>query len=122
MFIPMSKLLWITIFCLMITSTVIECKKKKAKKVDIPTETMISKPVLPDPPSPQGVTYDGRSMIIHGKRELLFSGSIHYPRSTPEVLIHYYSLISSSSSFLYSIIMIHVSICLFVADVARSHQ
>ncbi|RRT54090.1 hypothetical protein B296_00015912, partial [Ensete ventricosum] len=32
-----------------------------------------------------GVTYDGRSLIINGKRELLFSGSVHYPRSTPEV-------------------------------------
>jgi len=32
-----------------------------------------------------GVTYDGRSLIINGKRELLFSGSIHYPRSTPEM-------------------------------------
>ncbi|KAJ9189570.1 hypothetical protein P3X46_000845 [Hevea brasiliensis] len=31
------------------------------------------------------VTYDGRSLIINGKRELLFSGSIHYPRSTPEM-------------------------------------
>lgn len=33
----------------------------------------------------KGVTYDGRSLIINGKRELLFSGSIHYPRSPPEV-------------------------------------
>lgn len=31
------------------------------------------------------VTYDARSMIINGKRELLFSGSIHYPRTQPEV-------------------------------------
>ena len=31
------------------------------------------------------VSYDGRSLIINGKRELLFSGSIHYPRSVPEV-------------------------------------
>ncbi|KAL2329060.1 hypothetical protein Fmac_022487 [Flemingia macrophylla] len=31
------------------------------------------------------VTYDGRSLIIDGRRELLFSGSIHYPRSTPEM-------------------------------------
>ncbi|KAI4367230.1 hypothetical protein MLD38_022993 [Melastoma candidum] len=31
------------------------------------------------------VTYDGRSLIINGKRELLFSGSIHYPRSTVEM-------------------------------------
>ncbi|GFP89048.1 beta-galactosidase 14 [Phtheirospermum japonicum] len=28
------------------------------------------------------VTYDARSIIINGTRELLFSGSIHYPRST----------------------------------------
>ncbi|XP_058090936.1 beta-galactosidase 13-like [Magnolia sinica] len=33
----------------------------------------------------QGVTYDSRSLIINGKRELLFSGSIHYPRSTPDM-------------------------------------
>ncbi|KAJ3692808.1 hypothetical protein LUZ60_011903 [Juncus effusus] len=32
-----------------------------------------------------GVTYDGRSLIINGKRELIFSGSIHYPRSTPQM-------------------------------------
>ncbi|CAN6485277.1 unnamed protein product [Victoria cruziana] len=31
----------------------------------------------------QGVVYDSRSLIINGKRELLFSGSIHYPRSLP---------------------------------------
>ncbi|RWW02629.1 hypothetical protein GW17_00034272 [Ensete ventricosum] len=35
--------------------------------------------------SVRGVTYDSRSLIINGKRELLFSGSVHYPRSTPEV-------------------------------------
>ncbi|KAM2449598.1 hypothetical protein PS1_019684 [Malus domestica] len=31
------------------------------------------------------VTYDGRSLIINGERKVLFSGSIHYPRSTPEM-------------------------------------
>jgi len=31
------------------------------------------------------VTYDGKSMFINGRRELLFSGSIHYTRSTPDV-------------------------------------
>ncbi|XP_015576407.2 beta-galactosidase 16 [Ricinus communis] len=31
------------------------------------------------------VTYDGRSLIVDGQRKLLFSGSIHYPRSTPEM-------------------------------------
>ncbi|KAG8633151.1 hypothetical protein MANES_18G079900v8 [Manihot esculenta] len=30
------------------------------------------------------VTYDGRSLIINGQHRILFSGSIHYPRSTPE--------------------------------------
>lgn len=34
---------------------------------------------------PKPVTYDGRSLIIDGKREILISGSIHYPRSVPEV-------------------------------------
>ncbi|XP_024017347.1 beta-galactosidase 11 [Morus notabilis] len=33
----------------------------------------------------QGVVDDGRSLIINGKRELLFSGSIHYTRSTPDM-------------------------------------
>ncbi|XP_047173085.1 beta-galactosidase 14-like [Vigna umbellata] len=31
------------------------------------------------------VTYDRRSLIINGKRELLFSGSVHYTRSPPEM-------------------------------------
>ncbi|KAI3758607.1 hypothetical protein L6452_06174 [Arctium lappa] len=31
------------------------------------------------------VTYDGRSLIINGQRQILFSGSIHYPRSTPDM-------------------------------------
>ncbi|XLU47975.1 hypothetical protein S245_042789, partial [Arachis hypogaea] len=31
------------------------------------------------------VTYDGRSLLINGKRELFYSGSIHYTRSTPEM-------------------------------------
>ncbi|KAL6531894.1 hypothetical protein OROMI_028257 [Orobanche minor] len=31
------------------------------------------------------VTYDSRSLIINGSRQLLFSGSIHYPRSTPDM-------------------------------------
>ncbi|GAB4853176.1 hypothetical protein Ancab_017363 [Ancistrocladus abbreviatus] len=30
------------------------------------------------------VTYDGRSLIINGKREIIFSGSIHYPRAPPD--------------------------------------
>ncbi|KAJ1693073.1 hypothetical protein LUZ63_009771 [Rhynchospora breviuscula] len=31
------------------------------------------------------VTYDDRSLIVNGKRELIFSGSIHYPRSPPSL-------------------------------------
>ncbi|KAI3726563.1 hypothetical protein L1987_66361 [Smallanthus sonchifolius] len=31
------------------------------------------------------VSYDGRSLIIDGHRRILFSGSIHYPRSTPDM-------------------------------------
>ncbi|KAI5402303.1 beta-galactosidase 13 [Lathyrus oleraceus] len=31
------------------------------------------------------VTYDGKSLFVNGRRELLFSGSIHYTRSTPEM-------------------------------------
>ncbi|GMJ08130.1 beta-galactosidase 13 [Hibiscus trionum] len=36
----------------------------------------------------KSVTYDARSVIINGKRELLFSGAIHYPRSTPDMWPH----------------------------------
>lgn len=31
------------------------------------------------------VSYDHRALVIDGKRRVLVSGSIHYPRSTPEV-------------------------------------
>ncbi|XVE65399.1 hypothetical protein DITRI_Ditri07aG0177400 [Diplodiscus trichospermus] len=31
------------------------------------------------------VDYDSKAMIIDGQRKLIFSGSIHYPRSTPEM-------------------------------------
>lgn len=31
------------------------------------------------------VTYDSKALIINGQRRILFSGSIHYPRSTPQV-------------------------------------
>nr|KYP34212.1 Beta-galactosidase 16 [Cajanus cajan] len=31
------------------------------------------------------VTYDRRSLIIDGQHKILFSGSIHYPRSTPKM-------------------------------------
>lgn len=31
------------------------------------------------------VTYDSKALVIDGQRRILFSGSIHYPRTTPEV-------------------------------------
>ncbi|XAR73820.1 Beta-galactosidase [Bertholletia excelsa] len=31
------------------------------------------------------VTYDRKAIVINGKRRILISGSIHYPRSTPEM-------------------------------------
>ncbi|KAL3515131.1 hypothetical protein ACH5RR_022033 [Cinchona calisaya] len=31
------------------------------------------------------VTYDRKALIINGQRRILFSGSIHYPRSTPDM-------------------------------------
>lgn len=39
------------------------------------------------------VTYDHKALVIDGKRRVLQSGSIHYPRATPEVsLILYFSI------------------------------
>ena len=32
------------------------------------------------------VTYDHKAIVVDGKRRILISGSIHYPRSTPQVL------------------------------------
>ncbi|TMX05303.1 hypothetical protein EJD97_025148 [Solanum chilense] len=31
------------------------------------------------------VSYDKKSLIINGQRKILFSGSVHYPRSTPDM-------------------------------------
>lgn len=31
------------------------------------------------------VSYDHKAIVIDGQRRILISGSIHYPRSTPEV-------------------------------------
>ena len=33
------------------------------------------------------VSYDHKAIIIDGRRRILISGSIHYPRSTPQVRI-----------------------------------
>ncbi|GJN14478.1 hypothetical protein PR202_gb01313 [Eleusine coracana subsp. coracana] len=39
------------------------------------------------PGVPGEVTYDHRSLVINGTRRMLFSGEIHYPRSTPELVV-----------------------------------
>ncbi|KAM0035518.1 putative beta-galactosidase [Helianthus debilis subsp. tardiflorus] len=44
------------------------------------------------------VTYDHRSLIINGQRRILISGSIHYPRSTPEVSYSFFLLSLFNSS------------------------
>lgn len=31
------------------------------------------------------VSYDSKAISVNGERKILISGSIHYPRSTPEV-------------------------------------
>ncbi|XP_078447320.1 beta-galactosidase 6-like isoform X2 [Wolffia australiana] len=36
-------------------------------------------------PASGNVTYDGRSLIVGGEKKIVFSGSVHYPRSTPEM-------------------------------------
>lgn len=33
------------------------------------------------------VSYDHKAIIVNGQKRILISGSIHYPRSTPQVLI-----------------------------------
>jgi len=33
------------------------------------------------------VTYDHRALVLNGTRRLLFAGEMHYPRSTPEVML-----------------------------------
>lgn len=41
---------------------------------------------------PFNVSYDHRAIIIDGRRRLLVSGGIHYPRATPQVLCSLYDL------------------------------
>lgn len=51
------------------------------------------------------VTYDHRALVIDGKRRVLQSGSIHYPRSTPEVVLFQYNLVSKCKhSLLHSVL------------------
>ena len=36
-------------------------------------------------PANAAVSYDHKAIVINGQRRILMSGSIHYPRSTPEM-------------------------------------
>lgn len=47
---------------------------------------------------PFNVSYDHRTLIIAGKRRMLVSAGIHYPRATPEVTISFTKLSDFSSS------------------------
>ena len=67
----------------------------------------------------KGVTYDGTSLIINGKRELLYSGSVHYPRSTPDVSRE---LIIFMSSIAQQHTIYHRSEFIFVSDVAQYNR
>ena len=46
------------------------------------------------------VTYDHRALVIDGKRRLLISGSIHYPRSTPDVILSLLIILSLEIEFI----------------------
>lgn len=64
------RIILLALLGLFVACTSADGKKEKAKKED------------------KVVTYDGRSLIINGSRELIFAGSIHYPRSPPEVTLN----------------------------------
>ena len=48
------------------------------------------------------VGYDRKALVINGQRKILFSGSIHYPRSTPQVFIFlfYFLIMNTHLKFL----------------------
>ncbi|RRT73132.1 hypothetical protein GW17_00046169 [Ensete ventricosum] len=41
--------------------------------------------VVMPPLASASVSYDHKAIVIEGRRRILISGSIHYPRSVPEV-------------------------------------
>jgi len=70
------------------------------------------------------VTYDHKAILVNGQRKILFSGSIHYPRSTPEVLSldcfynHQRVFIFHTEKLFVS----HFSFSLVAVDVARPYS
>lgn len=76
-----SRILLVTFLCtLLVTSSIAQNKKEEEEEEE-------DEPIEVDKKVNQAVVYDRRSVVVNGKRELFFSGSIHYPRSTPDVCI-----------------------------------
>lgn len=78
---PLKVLLFFTLLSIIVSLTIVAGADKDDDNEDAGGDVDI---VINDKDN-TAVTYDGRSLIINGKRSLLFSGSVHYPRSTPEV-------------------------------------
>jgi hypothetical protein len=54
--------------------------------------------------SPFNVSYDHRSLLFNGERQLIVAGAIHYPRSTPEVRSVFLNiLLEQTSAFFCSV-------------------
>lgn len=49
---------------------------------------------------PFNVSYDHRALIIDGKRRMLISAGVHYPRATPEVIWRLFYFYCSTTVFL----------------------
>lgn len=69
------------------------------------------------------VTYDKKAIIINGQRRILISGSIHYPRSTPDVLPSFFHfsnrcIVSFLNKFIYRFYLLLLCV---VVDVGRSY-
>ena len=103
MVVPSQRLLLISFLLVLVSTTLVHAKGKKQPAEDIGgagedngTGEDAVEDTVDDGVEAAGkggkknldsgpVTYDARSLMINGKRELLFSGSIHYPRSPVEV-------------------------------------
>lgn len=101
MVVPSQRVLLISFLLLLVSTTLVHAKGNKPKaqgggggSVDGDDAAAGDNVDETDDPATQGgkkqldhgpVTYDARSVIINGKHQLLFSGSIHYPRSPVEV-------------------------------------
>ena len=98
------------------------------------------------------VTYDHKAIVVNGRRRILISGSIHYPRSTPEVtqltplkpiwwcikscflnhFLHFFIAYTKGFDFdqcvcakwkqLLSSLPLLYELCFVIADVARPHS